>query len=95
MSFVSDLIKRHEGERLKEYPDSKGIITIGDGFNLESAGAPSICAQLGLDYAGLKSGAVSLTQAQSDAIFEYQLTAVMCQAARIFPTWATMPEIRN
>lgn len=92
MSFTSDLIKRHEGDRLKGYPDTKGITTIGEGFNLLAAGAPAICAQLALDYEGLKSGAVSLTQYQADAIFQYQLTAVMCQAARIFPTWATMPE---
>lgn len=92
MSFVSELIQRHEGIRLQVYDDTKGLQTIGVGFNLNAAGAPSICAQLGLDYAGLKSGAVCLTNDQADAVFEYQLTAVMCQAARIFPTWATMPE---
>jgi hypothetical protein len=47
---------------------------------------------LGLDYQGLRAGTVSLTQAQANAIFQLQLTTVMCQAARIFPTFATMPE---
>lgn len=92
MCFTSDLIKRHEGDRLKAYPDTKGITTIGEGFNLESPGAASICAQLGLDYAGLKSGAVSLTQEQADAVFQYQLGMVQSQAARIFPNYGAMPE---
>lgn len=92
MSFVSDLIKRHEGYRLKAYPDTKGLITIGEGFNLQAPGARSICDQLGLDYEGLLSGAVSLTQDQVDAVFQYQLGVVQSQAARIFPNYASMPE---
>jgi lysozyme len=92
MSFASDMICRHEGLRLKVYKDTKGLETVGYGFNLNSPGAPAICAQLGLDYAGLKSGAVSLTQEQADAVFQYQLGVVQSQAARIFPNYATMPE---
>jgi GH24 family phage-related lysozyme (muramidase) len=92
MCFTSDLIKRHEGDRLKAYPDTKGITTIGEGFNLQAPGAASICAQLGLDYAGLKSGAVCLTYDQADAIFVYQLGMVQSQAARIFPNYGAMPE---
>lgn len=92
MSFTSDLLQRHEGLRLKVYDDTKGLQTIGYGFNLNAAGAPSICTQLGLDYAGLKSGAVSLTQDQADAVFQYQLGIVQSQAARIFPNYGAMPE---
>lgn len=92
MDFTSELIQRHEGLRLHVYDDTKGLQTVGYGFNLDSSGAPSICAQLGLDYAGLKSGAVSLTQEQADAIFAYQLGMVQSQAARILPNYAAMPE---
>lgn len=92
MCFASELIQRHEGIRLHVYDDTKGLQTIGVGFNLNAAGAPSICAQLGIDYEGLKSGAVSLTNDQADAVFQYQLGMVQSAAARIFPNYGAMPE---
>jgi lysozyme len=92
MSFTSDLLKRHEGLRLKAYKDTKGLLTIGYGFNLKASGTPAICTQLGLDYQGLCAGTVSLTQEEAGAVFQYQLAAVLVQAAGIFPNWRTMPE---
>ncbi len=90
MSFISDLIQRHEGFRGQPYRDTKGLLTVGYGFNLKAAGAASACASCGLDYATVC--AEGLTEAQALSVFQYQLTAVLCQAARTFPTWATMPE---
>ena len=91
MSFISDLIKRHEGRRLIVYEDTKGIKTIGVGCNLEASGAEAICTRVGLDYQGLLAGTVSLTEEQAEIIFQAQLLTVVCQAVGIFPTWATMP----
>lgn len=92
MCITSDLIQRHEGLRLHVYDDTKGLQTVGYGFNLNASGAPSICAQLGLDYEGLKSGSVCLTNDQADAVFQYQLGMVQSAAARIFPNYGAMPE---
>ena len=38
MTKLDDMIRRHEGERLKIYSDSKGIPTIGIGRNLRDRG---------------------------------------------------------
>lgn len=43
-------IKRHESCRLKMYKDSKGINTIGWGFNLDANEIPQEVADLLLDY---------------------------------------------
>ena len=91
MSFVGDLIQKHEGRRLYVYCDTKGLRTIGIGFNLDAPGAPALCARMGIDYAAV-CGGVALTPTQMDAVFQYQLTEVLCQAAMIFPTWATLPQ---
>jgi|ERR1700733_9172852 len=92
MGLTEDLIKGHEGLRLKVYFDTKGLQTIGYGFNLNAPGAASICTQLGLDYAGLRAGTLSLTQDEANAVFQYQLGIVLSQASRIFPNYASMPE---
>lgn len=38
MSSIIEMLKRHEGLRLKPYRDTKGILTIGYGRNLEGKG---------------------------------------------------------
>jgi lysozyme len=37
---AEELIKRHEGLRLRPYRDSVGILTVGYGHNLEATGEP-------------------------------------------------------
>jgi len=41
-----DIIKRHEGLRLKPYDDSVGVLTIGYGYNLEKGISQNIADQL-------------------------------------------------
>lgn len=91
MSFTGDLIKKHEGLRLTAYRDSRGILTIGYGFNLEDTAAKAICAQLELDYAALETGA-ALTQDQADAIFDFQLSRVIAGARITFPGFDSFPD---
>ncbi len=89
---AKDLIKRHEGLRLTVYEDTCGLPTIGYGFNLEGAGAQAVCARLGLDYSAIKSGA-SITEAQADAVLDFQLSTVASQAKVIFPAFDSMPQL--
>jgi len=37
---LKDLLKQFEGEKLKPYPDTKGIMTIASGWNLEANPLP-------------------------------------------------------
>lgn len=91
-ALIENLIEKHEGRRYKVYSDSRGILTIGVGFNLEDAGAKDICDRYGLDLDELKTGAVALTDPQIDEIFDFQLTAVISAATGIFPNFANMPD---
>lgn len=91
MSFTSDLIKRHEGLRLSLYKDTAGLRTIGYGLNLDAKGSRAICCLCGLDYDGLLSGTVDLTQEQADAIFAHHLESVETQAGMTFKNFPTMP----
>lgn len=42
MSNLANMIKEHEGLRLKPYKDSRGILTIGYGRNLEGKGISEV-----------------------------------------------------
>src|SRR6266851_7556555 len=92
MTLTEDLIKRHEGLHLKVYKDSRGILTIGYGFNLEAWAARAICGRFSLDYSGLCAGTKELTEAQADAIFDFQLEKVIAGARITFPGFDEFPE---
>lgn len=47
--MVTELLKKHEGLRLKVYRDTMGILTIGYGRNLESRGITEEEAEMMLD----------------------------------------------
>jgi len=49
-SNLYETIARHEGIRDTAYFDSKGILTIGAGFNLEKQGAKERIEKMGLNY---------------------------------------------
>jgi GH24 family phage-related lysozyme (muramidase) len=63
------LIQKHEGLRLTAYNDSRGILTIGYGFNLEQVAAPNICMEVGISYTAASTG-TPITQQQADSLFE-------------------------
>jgi lysozyme len=91
-TLIENLIQKHEGTRYSVYTDSRGNLTIGCGFNLNSGDAAHICGLFGIDYNAISSGTANLTQAQVYEIFEYQLNVVIGQAIQIFPKFAIMPD---
>ena len=78
------LISGHEGLRLKKYKDTRGIWTIGRGFNLEAQGARAVCQQAGVDYDAVMAGA-AITLDQTDRIFDHQYAAVAAEARKTIP----------
>lgn len=90
--LIENLVAKHEGRRVAVYKDSKGILTIGIGFNLEALAAPGICSTFGLNYQGLLDGTIILTEDQIDEIFQFQLNNVIAQAQATFPTFNTFPD---
>ena len=72
---VTARIKKHEGRRYVAYRDTRGFLTVADGFNLDAHGAEGVIEGLGLVYQDVRDGK-ALTDAQCDA-----LTAVKVNAA--------------
>jgi len=70
---LTEMIGRHEGKRNWMYPDTKGIPTIGIGFNLTKGGAQEKIESLGLPYREVLKGTVGLTDAQIYRLFEEDL----------------------
>lgn len=82
-------LRGHEGERLWAYDDqtgkqiapgqaSKGLVTVGIGFNMDKDGARKEWAEAGLDpksFDAVKSGRKKLTQQESRALFDVSVEA--------------------
>lgn len=92
-TMIEALVTKHEGRRAAVYPDSKGIPTIGIGWNLEDAESALICSYYALDLAKLKSGAATLTEAQIDEVFAYQLDETIAAAMKLLPKFLAMPNV--
>jgi GH24 family phage-related lysozyme (muramidase) len=73
-------IEDHEGRRVNAYSDSRGIPTIGVGFNLSRPDAKDKIAALGLSYDAVCRGTVSLTDAQIDALLDADIAAARAGA---------------
>lgn len=70
-----------EGERTTMYHDSRGIPTIGIGFNLLRADARDALAKVGVtDIAGVLNGDVALSQNQVNELFDYSFAPIVTDA---------------
>ena len=85
LSVVRPLLIKHEGIRFEVYHDTKGIPTIGIGFNLNRPDARQRCEDCGADYDALLSGQASLTPAQCDCLFEHCVIDAVEFLAKEFP----------
>jgi lysozyme len=88
---AKDLIRKHEGVKDTVYPDTKGIPTIGIGFNLHREDAKSRITSLGLDYKSVLDGSVSLTDRQIEKLFEYDFIIAVGAAGNFLPTFQQQP----
>jgi lysozyme len=68
-SIYSD-IRRHEGVRARAYEDSRGVRTIGVGFNLEEEDAREKIEALGLNYESVFRGEQILSDYQINFLME-------------------------
>jgi lysozyme len=89
-AFLADLM-RHEGFRPLPYLDSRGVLTVGIGFNLERSAAPGLLAAAGLDPEAVKSGARPLTEEEAWVLARRDLQTAVSDAHQIFPNFASLP----
>lgn len=90
MGAVKDQIKRHEGVKYKVYNDSRGIPTIGIGFNLRDADANYV-KSLGLDLRKLRSGQQTLNDAQINTWFDREFERAVEIAKSFAPNLEQLP----
>ncbi len=77
------VISYNEGRRPDTYLDSRGIPTIGVGFNLERADARATISALGLDYDEVLAGRQRVDDEQIDALLEEDLVTAIRDAGSL------------
>ena len=84
------LISGHEGKRLCVYKDSRGIPTIGIGFNLQVPSAKSKIEALGLDYDKVLDGSQCLTDSQVMDLFQPSYDSAVSGAQRAVSSFSSL-----
>lgn len=76
----------------KAYKDSKGIWTVGCGFNLERPDADTLLKSIGATKKGLISGKETLNQEQMSKLFRVNLKTAIADAQRWIPNLNSHPK---
>src|SRR6185295_12579644 len=91
--ILDDLIIHNESgsqRHPKVYLDSRGIKTIGHGFNLERQGARAAITAVGADYDRILNGTDSLTDAQIMQLFEPDVDRAIAGARRVVTSFSQL-----
>lgn len=89
---ILNFIREHEGYRPRVYQDTRGIPTIGIGFNLMRPDAKQILNQVGADYNSILSGGRNLTDNQIKEVFKITLTIAYKDAKKWIPAFDGLPK---
>lgn len=91
---MDEIIAGFEGLRTSVYLDTRGIKTVGVGFNMEQSGAKKIFERLlpGVSYDKVYSGNQSLTKPQAMKLFQETLKDKVQTAKGLFPNYDKYPE---
>ena len=95
LAAVTPVLLMHEEERFHVYDDIYGIPSIGVGFNLTRADAPSLCEQCGANYQRLLGGLDVLTPTQSRWLLRFCEIEVIQWLTQIFPDFTRFTQPRQ
>lgn len=84
-------IKKHEGIRPKKYVDSRGIPTVGIGFNLNRSDADTKLKSIGANPIKVKQGKQALTEKQMDSLLMQDLKTANKSASELVPNITVHP----
>ena len=84
-------IKQHEGVKPKKYLDTKGIPTVGIGFNLNRSDADAKLKSVGANPIKVKQGKQSLTVPQMETLLVADLKDAMKSAGTLLPGFTSYP----
>jgi GH24 family phage-related lysozyme (muramidase) len=85
-------VKQHEGVKSKVYLDSRGIPTIGVGFNLNRQDSLQRLNSIGVNYQLVKSGKAALSDSQISTLLMQDLNSAYEQAKSLIPNWDSLPD---
>lgn len=88
---IKIFIEKHEGKRNSVYLDSKGIETIGIGFNLRKPSAKSLINAVGANYSNILAGKEKLTNDQIYKLFNLDVQTAINDARKIFSNFNSLP----
>lgn len=94
VTSILDRVKKHEGVRFQKYVDSRGIPTVGVGFNLKRKDADEKLKAIGANPIKVKNGTQKLTQKQINALLITDLKNSLDGVKRILgPTYTSIRSI--
>jgi GH24 family phage-related lysozyme (muramidase) len=101
LKVIEPRVIQHEGYKPKKYIDSRGIPTVGVGFNLNRADSTSMLRSVGANPIKIKSGQSALTDQQIKALLQTDLQAAKTLAktlvsdngkVKIANVWPSLPQ---
>lgn len=84
-------VKQHEGVKPAVYKDSKGIPTIGVGFNLTRADSVEKLKAVGANALAVKAGRAKLSEEQIDTLLKQDLKNAKDAAIQLIPNFTSLP----
>jgi len=92
ISEILPRVKQHEGVKSKMYYDSRGIPTIGVGFNLNRPDSTQKLQAVGADLQSIKTGKAVLTDDQISKLLIQDLTSAQRDAQILVQNWKALPD---
>ncbi len=90
-----DHFKEKEGTSLVRYYDSKGIPTVGVGWNLQRKDSRKVFKGMGIDYDAVASGRGSLTTPQSDQLHQFAVAEGLTTVKKYIPDYDNLDLARR
>jgi len=92
ISNIIDRVVQHEGKRDRAYLDSRGIQTIGVGFNLTRQDADSRLKRIGANPKKIKAGKARLTDSQIQKLLVDDLNQAKLNAENLVKNFSGLPQ---
>lgn len=90
-SYLKSLIEKNEGKKNSVYKDSRGIPTVGIGFNLTRKDAPQKLKDVGANYTKVRNGTHALSDEQIYMLFDRDLDHAISGASTFVPNFQRLP----
>ena len=92
ISTIIDRVIQHEGKEPKKYIDSRGIPTVGVGFNLNNADSSDRLKRVGANPAKVKAGKVALSEKQIKTLLIQDLEKALGEARDLVENFDQLPQ---